>query len=345
MSGLHQFRSHLPIDVQFAMILRVKADGIDWHRAVSEIVRELRGARTQKALSRALGYRSNVVFSWESGRDVPGMTAFLELLAQVGREPRAWLTEFGRSDVPERLTSAQDLALYAGKLNRGRSLKELAAALGESRYVVSRWLSGKTELRAPDFFRLVDITTLSALDLVNLLVDARRVPSIAAAHERLEAARSSARERPWSHAIVHMVELPSYRALACHEPGWFASRLGISVQEEADCLELLVRMGRLGFDGQSYTSTGTLSVDTRPDPEATRRLASFWMHQGAERALVPGSGRYAFNAFGVKKTDLQRISELQRRYFAELRAIVADSEATEAVAVATFQLFALTQDE
>lgn len=317
---------------------------IDWQQAATELVRELRGARTQKALSRALGYRSNVVFSWESGRDVPSVAVLSELLAKVGREPRAWLLDFGRGDVPEVLATSADWAAYAMSLNNGRSLKELAQALHRSRYVVSRWLSGKTEIPLPEFLRFVDVTTLSALDLLALLVSPASLPTIAPHYAKLQAARRSAQEKPWSHAIVHMVELPSYRALDAHEPGWFASRLNIGIREEAQCLELLVQMGRLSFDGTRYHSTGSLSVDTQPDPDATRRLASFWMHEGAERVLVSGSGRFAFNAFGIGKKDLERLGDLQRRYFAELRAIVADSPRTEAVAVATFQLFHLARE-
>jgi transcriptional regulator with XRE-family HTH domain len=320
------------------------AVAIDWQQASAELVRELRGARTQKALSRALGYRSNVVFSWESGRDVPAVTVLLELLAKVGRDPRSWLLDFGRGDVPEVLSDASHMAAYASSLNRGRSLNDLAQALGRSRYVVSRWLSGKTEIPLPEFFRLVDTTTLSALDLLALLVSPSALPAIAPHYKRLEAARRSAQEKPWSHAIVHMVELPSYRALLVHEVGWFASRLNIDQDEEAQCLDLLVQMGRLTFDGTRYQSTGSLAVDTRPDPEATRRLAAFWMHEGAERVLMSGSGRFAFNAFGISKKDLEKLGELQRRYFAELRAIVADSPRTEAVAVATFQLFHLARE-
>jgi len=320
------------------------ASAIDWQKAAAELVRELRGARTQKALSRALGYRSNVVFSWESGRDVPSATVLVDLLVKVGRDPRSWLVDFGRGDVPEEVSSASHLAAYATSLNKGRSLKELSQVLDQSRYVVSRWLSGKTEIPLPEFLRFVDVTTLSALDLVALLVNPAALPAIAPHYERLQAARRSAQEKPWSHAIVHMVELPSYRELPVHEVGWFASRLNIGLREEAQCLELLVQMGRLTFDGVRYQGTGALAVDTRPDPEATRRLAAFWMHEGAERVLVSGSGRYAFNAFGISKKDLERLGELQRRYFAELRAIVADSPRTEAVAVATFQLFHLARE-
>lgn len=318
---------------------------LDFDAASRELVRALRGARTQVALSRALGYRTNVLFAWESGRDEVGITVFLRLLRQLHRDPNEWLTAFGRGAPECALVSAADVGKYLTHLAGERGISNLAERLGVSRYVVGRWLSGKTEISLADFLRFVELTTLAVLDLVALLVDPRELESTARAFAQLEAARRSARERPWSHAIVHMVDLPGYRALGRHEPGWFASRLGISTQEERECLELLVELGRLSHVGGRYASTGTLAVDTRPDPAATRQLASFWMKQGAERVLLPESGRFAFNTFGISQRDFERVRELGARYFRELRAIVGESEPTEMVVVATFQLFPLVSDE
>lgn len=322
------------------------ADGeVDWAAVSGQLVRALRGARTQVALSRALGYRTNVLFAWESGRDDVGMTAFLRLLRQLHRDPNEWLTAFGRGAPECSLGCAADLGEYLARLAGERSISSLAERVGVSRYVVGRWLAGKTEISLAEFLWFVEVTTLAALDLLALLVDPRELESTARAFARLEAARRSARERPWSHAIVHMVDLPSYRALGRHEPGWFASRLGISTQEERECLELLVELGRLSLSGGRYASSGTLAVDTRPDPGATRQLASFWMKQGAERVLVPESGRFAFNTFGISHADFERVRELGARYFRELRAIIGESEPTEMVAVATFQLFPLASED
>lgn len=318
---------------------------MDFGRLAAELVRELRGARTQQALSRALGYRSNVLFAWERQRDAPRLDAFFRLLRQLGRSPAQWLCEFGRGQGAADIEAEGGIAAYLTTLAAGRSIQELAGAIGESRYVVSRWLSGKTAIPLPAFLQFLEVTTLSVLDAIALLVDPRALPSAKAPYERLEAARRSAKQRPWSHAIVHMVELPSYRCLPRHRPGWFASRLGITLHEEAECLKLLVQLGRLTFDGHRYESCESLAVDTRPDPEATRSLAAFWMRQGAERVLVPGTGKYAFNTFGISRVDLARLQELQRRYFAELRTIVSGSATTEAVAVATFQLFHLAVED
>jgi hypothetical protein len=44
---------------------------LDFERASRELIRAIRGERSQVALSRRLGYRSNVVYMWESGRRWP----------------------------------------------------------------------------------------------------------------------------------------------------------------------------------------------------------------------------------------------------------------------------------
>ena len=53
------------------------------------------------------------------------------------------------------------------------------------------------------------------------------------------------------------------------------------------------------------------------------------------------AGSFAFNVFAVSTQDLERLRQLQRDYFNQLRAIVAESAPVERVVVANMQLFAL----
>jgi hypothetical protein len=72
---------------------------------------------------------------------------------------------------------------------------------------------------------------------------------------------------------------------------------------------------------------------------------SFWQSgQGASdiARLVPQSAPAGERSTcSVSRADAERLRELQRRYFAELRAIVAASEATEVALVAQFSLLEL----
>lgn len=314
---------------------------MDWPLLAAQLVRERRGARTQKQLSRALGYKSNVVFAWEAGRDVVHASAFFRLTEKVG--PPADLESFLGQPSPD-LSDKMGIAAFLKELLGKRKAGEVGTLLGRDRHAVGRWLRGQTEIPLGDFLHFIEVTTLRVYDFLALFVDPAELPEAAPGYGLLEAARESARQMPWSHAIVHMVELPSYKKLPCHERGWFASRLGITTQDEDACLSLLVQTGQLRKDGQRYLGTKSINVDTRRDPLATRELASFWMKEGAERVLTPGKGRFAFNTFALSAKDVRRAKELQSEYFRQLRALVAESEPAEAVAVATFQFFPLYED-
>lgn len=315
---------------------------MNWKSLAAQLVRARRGARTQKQLSRELGYQSNVVFAWENERDEPNARAFFRMVQSTGK--RGELSAFKRRDEDLDLSCKEDLTTFLKDLAEKRKVGDLAEQMQRDRHAVGRWLRGQTEISLGDLLHFVEVTTLGVYDFLAAFVDPCELPEAKEGYELLAAARESARQKPWSHAIVHMVDLPSYQCLKKHESGWFASRLGITTQDESDCLNLLVKMGQLSECEGLYRSTRTIAVDTRRDPEATRQLASFWMKEGSERVLVEGNGRFAFNTFAISARDLLIAKELQSEYFRKLRALVADSEPTEAVAVATFQLFPLFEE-
>ncbi len=318
---------------------------MNYELLASQLIRALRGRRSQAALSRKLGYASNVVFSWEAGEGFPTAAKFFRLAEALGHAPREALRKFARR--PDDWLGEVDLTTKEGvrelldALAGKRALGSLSQAVGRDRFAVSRWLAGKTEPRLPDFLRLIEAVTLGLLDFLAVWVDPTALAEVAAAWRSLQAARRSAYELPWSHAVLRMTDLAAYRSLPRHEPGFIASRLGISINEEQRCLELLVETGHLRRIGERYEPTEQLTVDTRADPNATRHLAGFWMQLGAERVRNQAPGNFAFNVFGVSHADLERLKQLQRDYFAELRSIIARSEPTEHVAVATFQLYPL----
>lgn len=316
---------------------------MDFEALSSQLLRELRGRRTQNALSQRLGARSNVANAWETGRDFPRASTFFRLLRLTGRDGPAALEKFR----PE-LTSCGSLEELesAGRLFevlRGkRKIGELAATAGLDRFLVSRILKGRSDPRLPDFLSLLEALTLSCLDFLSLLVDVGALTACGEHWRATEAARRAAYEFPWAQALVLLTDLPEYADLGAHRPGWFAARLGLTTREEDECLKLLGTLGRLRFaEGKYVRATGSLSVDTRSDPEQTRRLAAHWMREAAGRVEGGRGIRFAFNVFGVSHADAERIRELQRRYFAELRTIVATSEPTELALVAQFSLMEL----
>jgi transcriptional regulator with XRE-family HTH domain len=317
----------------------------DYPQIAAELVRALRGDRSQTALSRRLGYKTNVVYVWEAQKGAPTGAGFFALAAKVGISPEEAIATFYRTrpgwlahSPPE---TRDGTAALLDDLRGSRTLVETARALRCSRYALARWLRGEAEPRLPDFLEVIEVTSLRLLDFVAAFVDPEKLPSLREPWLRLQDARRAAYEMPWSHAILRALELVPYAAFEKHPEGWIAERLGLPTHVEQEALHLLERTGQIHFARGKWHVTTTQTIDTRRDPEAAKRLKAWWFGIGRERFLQGAPGVFSYNVFGVSKKDLKRLEELQRAYFRELRSIVAESEPVETVAVVNLQMFSL----
>jgi len=60
----------------------------------AELLRSLRGKRSQAAFSRKLGYKSNIVNRWEAGEAFPLAATFLRVVASVNKRQLSPLLRF-----------------------------------------------------------------------------------------------------------------------------------------------------------------------------------------------------------------------------------------------------------
>jgi transcriptional regulator with XRE-family HTH domain len=303
-----------------------------------------RGRRSQVAWSRRLGYRSNVAYAWESGRRSPTAAEALRAAQRAGVDVGGALARFWGAS-PDWLV-ALDPSLPRGvarlmeELRGGATITELCRRTGISRYALSRWLSGETEPKLPDFLAYVDAASLRLVDLVAALADPAAVPVVAGHWARLEARRRGAYERPWTQAVLRALELEGYRDLPRHRPGWIAARLGIEEEEEEACIEVMAQAGQVTWTGTHFRAEG-LAVDTRAHPEIGRRLKAHWTRVAADRIEAQAPGQFSYNVFAVSDTDFEKIRELQRSFFEGMRAVVAASDGADRVCVVNVQLFGL----
>src|SRR4051812_37850292 len=295
---------------------------MDYESLSSELLRALRGKRSQTAFSKRLGYRSNVAYAWESGRAWPTALDFFGVLERSGRKLGPALAAFFRMPAGARvaldLTSARGVAAFLDDLRGQTAIVDLARSAKRSRFAVARWLKGDAEPRLPDFLRMVECASLRVLDFIACFIDPSTLPSAAKVWRELEIARRAAYEMPWSHAVLRVIELPEYRNLRAHEPGFIAERLRISREEEERCIELLLDTGQLKKQGRRLVAGAALTVDTRGDAARSRDAKAFWTRVALERIEAGTEGTFSYNLFSVSRVDLERIRELHRAYFREL---------------------------
>lgn len=325
---------------------------MDWERLSSELLRALRARRSQPAFARRLKYKSNVIYLWESGRAFPRFERTLAVAAAAGVDPIAALRRFyGPAHQPDWLRDLATGPPRFGELSvalladlRGNTpVATLARRAGFSRFSVSRWLDGRTQPRLPQALALIEASSLRALDFVAALVDPAALPSFAQAHADLVAARRAAYELPFSQVVLHALELDAYRALPAHRPGFLAALLDMTLSDEEACLAALCAAGQARLNGARYEPTRIQTVDTRGHDARAQELRRYYAQLAVDRlgtAPAPASG---YNVFAVSRADYARILELQRSYFAELRAIVATSEPAQVVGLASTQLLPLSQ--
>ena len=318
---------------------------LNYEKLAQELLCTLRGGRSQVAWSRRLGYTSNVAYKWESGRRYPTAAEMFRACRRTGIDTQAALTRFyGRPPswldalLPE---EPEAVARLLRDLQGSTPITELAGRVDSSRSAVSRWLSGQTQPRLPDFLRIVDAASLRVADLLAELVSPSDLPTLQPLWRLLEARRQGADRHPWTQAILRALELAEYQALPAHEPGWIASCLGISSAEEERCLTFLRDTEQVRWTGTHYQGL-SLAVDTRRHPRIGHRLKAHWYREGARRAQGGAQGQFSYNVFTCSRADLERIRQEHLRYFRALRAIVSESAPDEVVAVAGVQLFELS---
>jgi DNA-binding phage protein len=320
---------------------------MDFAQISADWLRFLRGKRSQRGFSKRLGYVSNIAYRWESGICFPLAREVFTLAKHAGDSGRAALSTFLGNALPAELTSCdlstrEGVALLLRALRGQTSLVELARRSGYSRFSIARWLSGAAEPRLPELLAVVDAATFRVLDFLACFTQIERLPAVAEPYRALESARKTAYDVPWSHAVLRALELSEYRALGKHKPGWLARRLGISRQEEDVCLAALATSRQIRLDSGLWTHQEQ-TIDTRVNPERSRRLKAKWLRVALERMEAGADGIFGYNVMAVSRADLARLREMHLAYFRSMQALVADSNPSECVVLFNTQLLALDQ--
>jgi hypothetical protein len=328
------------------------ATPLDYELLAAQWLRAMRGKRSQRALSRRLGYRTNIAYRWESGRCWPTASNAMRALKKLGWNLQEALIRFeGRSASWAKrcdLTTREGIVTLLDELRQRVPVVAIARVTGHSRFAVARWLKGQAEPRLPELLQLIDACSLRLLDFVAQLFTPAQVPLLAARMSQLQAVRRAAYSEPLSHAVLRALELESYASLPRHRKGWLAKRLDITLEDEERCLSALADAGQIHRQGARWRVAEQAVVDTRAEPDAARALKAFWARRAVgalEAGMRDQENVFTFNLMSVSEADLERLRDLTRRYFREMRAIVAESQPNERVVLYCGQLVVLDKEQ
>ena len=322
------------------------------HAAVSAaLIARVRGKMSQAQLSRRLGYSSNVVYLWEQRRRLPPLGVFLRLAELRRRGVRAALQQFfALSPLPVSdalpLGGADAVAAILRQLARDQSTLELARRTGFDRTTLGRWLRGQTQPRLPDFLCFLEATSLRLLDFVALFADPAELEATKAAYLEQRERQRLAYELPWSHAVLHALELDAYQAQPRHRTSLLAAALGLGAAEIDALLQRLAEARLIEKHAGRWRPTRMSSVDTRADFAANRGLKQHWAGAALQRLerLQPGhQSLFSYNLFPIGAADLERLRQLHLDYYQRVRQLVAQARGADHVVVLNVQLCRLDE--
>jgi len=319
---------------------------MDPQQVARELLRALRGRRSQVAFSRRLGYRTNVVYTWESGRRWPTAAELFRAARVLRGAPEAPLAEFfgARPAWLDEVDLATPRGVHhlVGELCGSITRVALAARIGCSRHAVGRWLTGRALPRVPELLAIAHHATGRLPDFVACFTDPETLPSVAPTWRTLEQRRTLVWRLPWAPAVLRALELDAYRALPAHRPGWIAERLGLPAEIEAACLGALEQAEAIRWTGTHYAIGAPLVVDTRRSPGGGRELQAHWARVGLDRIERGRPGLFAYNVMSVSTATLEALQQLHRAHYARVRDLVAASDRSDRVLVLNLQLFELS---
>ncbi len=314
----------------------------DFGLLARQVLRAVRGARSQAAFSRRLGFRSNVCAKWESGQRMPTAAEALRHSRRAGLALPAMFTAFHRPTASAlRELDADGTAAWLRALLGGQTQLAIAARAGLSRFSVGRFLSGASEPRLPQFLALIHALTSRIEDFVDAWVGAEAVPLLTARYERMRAAREALFEQPLCLAVMCLFDTRALARPSSDQVAELARVLDRPRGQIRRAIETLQLGGVLSLEHGRYRLTGALTIDATSDPEREQRARIHWAKVAQKRLRAPGdSDLFSYNVFSIGRQDFTKLQELQRSFFRSARALVAGSDPTDVAALLVVHSFA-----
>ncbi len=312
----------------------------DYEAIARQILRALRGKRSQAALSRRLGFRSNVAAKWESGQRMPSAEEVVTYAQKLGNDPVPAFAAFnpnaaaalGSSETPQ-------LGPWLNALRGTQLIADVAERSGLSRFSVGRFLAGGSQPRLPQFLALLDALTNRLEDLVDVWVGIAAVPALEARFVRSRAARDALFQRPLCLAVMCLLDTRALNLPEAEQRSKLADTLEVSDTDVEECLQTLVGGGLLRIAGDRYRLSDAVTFDAHATPSLETAAKRYWTRVAHERVAAPTEDDVcSYNVFSISRSDYGRLKELQREFYRGARALIAASEPTDLAALFVVQL-------
>lgn len=284
----------------------------------------LRRLRQRKELSRGqvakrLKLTPTVIYNVETGRTRARLGYFFDLIKLAGLEPKAVLARHLFS-IRKLQTHRGDEIVQSFRNRLKLSQRQMAESLGyKSASIIHHFEKGIREPDVSDLFGLMEIARDDVRGLVLELCGDKEFA------EQFPEGRAAAQEdwrEYWAHfyvsAIRQIMRTKKYRDLPRYKPGYFASVLGITSEQERHALKILAKFGLIRWENaKPNIIPGVRIVVPKDTPkELLDQLKMQWWEFGSRRYLEDQDDRAMLTVDSLPVSE-----ELYRQVIQKVRAL------------------------
>lgn len=304
---------------------------IDYQKLSREIVRQMRGQRTQREFSSALGFGFNQVGKWESGATHISWNDFVHIANTAAIDVEAHYRHFFWNFAGE--FNAVNVTTFANT-----SAEQAVQQPHWSSSTVRRWLRGQATPDFADVLYLIDARRSLLLGWLERFLDCDALPELAGPAAAFRALVDLVGMNPRCVYVNAALNLKAYRDLEVHDELMLARHSACaSVQELRQTLEQLQGHGLVFFDGKKYHTAGyDFSFSTTRSPKlrsmtvsATQLVAERYSRLPIgvrEQREVYNPAVSSVRIVAMSEAAAQKASKLYDRLAAEIGRLVEEDK-------------------
>jgi len=302
-----------------------KLNQLDFTTLTREIVKGLRGDRTQREINDKLGVTFNQMAKWESGEKRLLWKEFLQLCHILGIDMRpvfiAPFRYFG--DVEE----GGEVILY---LSGHKKVADIAREMNISRDKVSRWLNRKQDPEFEDM--LCAIRTFIPGLLINFIeffISLKQVPTLVQEYKGELDFKEYLMKNPVAMVVARYLQMEDYNSQGGHKDGSIAKNIGITIEKEREILTRLLDYKIITFeDGRYKILPGFLQFRIRY--EDTLPIRQFYMDRGksflTKYNRMPAGCFMSYDSLPLPKENIRQAIDLCFEYYRKITALAGEDQ-------------------
>lgn len=317
---------------------------LNFKELAQELLRSLRGTKSQAYVNKKLGFTGNQVYRWEKGLRHIDWSDFVKVCRVQNVDLlKIFQVHFGYKE--KSVDGALLVQYFVGNL----PMKEAVQTTGFSRSVLTKWMKGATSPQLHHILQLIEFPNQLLLNFLREVVGTYKFQSLEKYENHIQ------KLKDFYYAEPMLVGITAFLETSCFETKKeFVAAMAQTFQTSEEHIEgLLKRMVQLGLleDTKSVSRVKTRSTDTRGSFEGSVNLRKYWYRYTLRvlEKLQPQETNHLFPfvVFCVSEKADKQLREAHYQYLARLRAIAeedtGDKTVVRAITMSDVALNGVTQ--